>query len=300
MPETMTRIPATFGYPSCDGNRSPFHVGVTVAIWLMAGLVTLLFLWIVGDLIYQGTSRLSWSFLVDAPQRAGRTGGIGPILISTVLVLAVSLAIAVPLGTGAAIWLTEFSTTHPRFEWMIRISLDALAGVPSIVFGIFGNAMFCVVLGLGFSILSGGFTLACMILPILIRSVELGLRSVPIDYRLAGAALAVSRTGLIFRVLLPAAAPALAAGLVLGIGRALAETAALIFTSGYVDRTPTSLLDSGRTLSVHVYDLAMNVAGGEPSAYASALVLVSLLLGMNWLAGSLTERLLHRRVSSPS
>jgi len=119
---------------------------------------------------------------------------------------------------------------------------------------------------------------------------------VPDDYRLAGAALGVTRTRLVARVLLPAAAPALVAGLMLGIGRALAETAALIFTAGYVDRMPSSLLDSGRALSLHVYDLAMNVPGGERNAYASALVLVGLLLAIHALAYGASERLLSRRV----
>lgn len=109
----------------------------------------------------------------------------------------------------------------------------------------------------------------------------------------------MSRTGLVVHVLLPAASPAVAAGLMLGIGRALAETAALIFTSGYVDRTPTSLFDSGRSLSIHIYDLAMNVAGGEPNAYGSALVLIGMLILINTIAYWITECFLHRKVTSP-
>ena len=145
--------------------------------------------------------------------------------------------------------------------------------MPSIVFGLFGNAFFCVALGLGFSILSGGLTLACMILPLMIRATEEGLRAVPQELRLGAAALGLGPAAVFWRLLLPVALPGLAVGLVLGMGRALAETAALLFTSGYVDRMPTSLLDSGRALSIHVYDLAMNVAGGEPRAYATALIL---------------------------
>jgi phosphate transport system permease protein len=171
-----------------------------------------------------------------------------------------------------------------------------LAGVPSIVFGLFGNAFFCIYLGLGFSILSGGLTLACMVLPILIRTAEEGLHSAPHDYRLAAAALGMSRSATLVHLLLPAAAPALVAGLMLGIGRAGAETAALIFTSGYVDRMPDSLFDSGRALSVHIYDLSMNVAGGDASAYASALVLIILLLIINSMAKGLIKHWLHRSV----
>ena len=168
--------------------------------------------------------------------------------------------------------------------------------MPSIVFGLFGNVFFCQTLGLGFSILSGGLTLACMVLPIFIRSTEEGFRAVPNDYRLGAAALGLSRTATLFQLLLPAAVPGLIVGLVLGVGRALAETAALIFTSGYVDRIPESLLDSGRSLSIHIYDLSMNVPGGDGNAYATALVLVTLLLVINGLASILAERWLGRKV----
>jgi phosphate transport system permease protein len=163
----------------------------------------------------------------------------------------------------------------------VRRSLDVLAGVPSIVFGLFGNAFFAITLGFGYSILSGGLTLACMVLPILIRTSEQAIRAVPAEYRYAAAALGMKRATILFRVVLPVATPALAAGVVLSIGRALAETAALIFTSGYVARSPESLFDSGRSLSVHIYDLAMNVPGGGSRAYATACVLVSLLLMIN-------------------
>jgi len=226
---------------------------------------------------------------------AGRAGGIGPILISTLLILAVCLASCVPLGVGAAILLAEFTSADRVFGRFVRRSLDVLAGVPSIVFGLFGNAFFCIYLGMGFSILSGGLTLGCMVLPILIRSVEEGLRAVPDDYRLGAAALGLTRGQALIRILLPAATPGIAVGLVLGIGRALAETAALIFTSGYVDRTPSSLLDSGRALTVHMYDLAMNVPGGEPNAYTSALVLVVLLLVINAAAGWISGHWMRRR-----
>jgi phosphate transport system permease protein len=181
---------------------------------------------------------------------------------------------------------------------LVRRSLDVLAGVPSIVFGLFGNVFFCKVLGLGFSILSGGLTLACMVLPILIRSTEEGFRAVPNEYRLGAAALGFSRTTTLFQLLLPAAVPGLVVGLVLGIGRAIAETAALIFTSGYVDRMPESLLDSGRALSIHIFDLSMNISGGDANAYASALVLLLLLLLINGTAAWIAERWLHRRIFS--
>jgi phosphate transport system permease protein len=270
----------------------------TLVFWAIALFVTAVFCWILGDILWHGVGQLSWEFLTTAPRNAGREGGIAPILISTCLILGVCMAVSLPLGVGTAVLLAEFTTTESLFGRLVRRSLDVLAGVPSIVFGLFGNAFFSIKLGLGFSILSGGLTLACMVLPILIRSTEAGLQAVPPEYRLGAAALGLSRTTTLGKLLLPAATPGLVVGLVLGIGRAIAETAALIFTSGYVDRMPESLLDSGRSLSVHIFDLSMNVAGGDANAYASALVLLILLLLVNgmatwtakfWLAGRITQ-----------
>lgn len=270
----------------------------TVAIWGAAVLVASAFLWLLGDLAWHGVAHLSWSFLVSEPMNAGRAGGIAPILVSTLLILAVALAASVPLGLGAAVWLAEYTRRGGASGQSIRLSLDVLAGVPSIVFGLFGSAFFCVFLGLGFSILSGGLTLACMILPIFIRTSEAGLAAVTDEWRHGAAALGMTRATALWYILLPAAAPAIAAGLMLGIGRAMAETAALIFTSGYVDRMPESLFDSGRALAVHIYDLTMNVTGGDGAAYASALVLIVLIVAINTGALALSDRWLTRRIAT--
>lgn len=267
--------------------------------WGVALGVAACFLWIVSDLLLHGAGRISRDFLTLPPADAGRAGGISSVLVATGLILAVCLAVVLPVGLGTAVLLAEFGRAEGRFSRLVRQSLEVLAGVPSIVFGLFGAAFFCEVLGLGFSIAAGGLTLACMVLPILIRIAEEGLRAVPREYRMAAAALGLSRTAILFHVLLPAAFPALMVGVVLGIGRALAETAALIFTSGYVDRMPASLLDSGRALSVHIYDLAMNVPGGDETAYASALVLITLLLVINSAAAGMNRRWLKGRVSAP-
>jgi phosphate transport system permease protein len=269
-----------------------------LAVGTAAALITAAFVWITADLLRRGLPHLSFGFLLEAPREAGRSGGIGPILVSTLLILGVSLAASVPLGVATAAFLAEFTRQERLFGRSVRRSLDVLAGVPSIVFGLFGNAFFCILLGLGFSILSGGLTLACMVLPILIRSTEQGLRAVPDNYRRAAAALGLSRSACLWRILLPAATPGLVAGLVLGIGRSLAETAALLFTSGYVERMPDSLLDSGRALSIHIYDLAMNVPGGEERAAASAVVLLLLLGAINAMTVYCSERWLHRRIQS--
>lgn len=266
-------------------------------LWAIALLITAMFGWILGDVLWHGIGQLSWEFLTTEPRNAGREGGIAPILVSTILILGVCLAFSLPLGVGTAMLLAEFTKTDSIFGRLVRRSLDVLAGVPSIVFGLFGNAFFAIQLGLGFSILSGGLTLACMVLPILIRATEAGFRAVPLDYRLGAAALGLSRTTTLWKLLLPAATPGLVVGLVLGIGRAIAETAALIFTSGYVDRMPESLLDSGRSLSIHIFDLSMNVAGGDANAYASALVLLILLLLINGIATGIAQGWLARRIT---
>lgn len=270
---------------------------LAIAVWLAALVIAGFFIGLLSDMLVHGWERLSWDFLLSEPERSGRRGGIAPILISTLSVLVIMLAVALPLGLATAVWLSEFTAAGHRSAGWIRFSLDVLAGVPSIVYGLFGSAFFCVWMGLGYSLLAGGLTLACMVLPILIRTTETGLAAVPDDWRQGAAALGLSKWAALRYLLLPAAAPAITVGLMLGIGRALAETAVLLFTSGYVDRMPTSWLDSGRVLAVHIFDLSMNVTGGDKAAYGTALVLMALLLMVNGLAIALSDRWLARRIT---
>ncbi len=224
-----------------------------------------------------GIGHVSWGFLFESmPDGNVLAGGIFPIVVSTFLIVLVCLSVSVPLGLGTAIWLAEFSRKSPRISRWSERSIDLLASVPSIVFGLFGNALFCQLLGMGYSIMAGGLTLACMVLPILIRITREGIVTVPNEYRMGATALGVSKSTMLFRIILPHAMPSVAKGLVLGIGRALAETAALLFTSGYEIRMPRSVWDSGRSLSIHIFELA-NVTGGSPNANASAVVLVAML-----------------------
>jgi phosphate transport system permease protein len=271
-------------------NNTIRETSATLMVWTTAALIAIPFLWLVGDLLWHGWHQLSWNFIVSVPENAGREGGIGPILVSTGLIVGVCMVVAMPIGLGTAFFLSELTQNDQVSGRVIRGSLDVLAGVPSIVFGLFGNAFFCQILGLGFSILSGGLTLACMVLPILIRTAEESFRAIVQEQRLSAAALGMSQKATIQHILLPVAIPGLLVGCILGLGRAMAETAALIFTSGYVDRMPTSLIDSGRALSIHIYDLAMNVAGGNPNAYATALVLVGLLLIINLSTSWISEK----------
>ena len=264
--------------------------GAVAALLSVALFVSLLW-----DLVRLGLPELSWEFFTGEVEDAGRSGGIAPLLVSTLWILLCCLTLAIPLGTGCALWLSEFVRRGNALARLVTGGVDLLASVPSIVFGLFGMVFFAQTLGLGFSILSGGLTLACMILPILVRTTLTALESLPADLRPASAALGLSRTTTTAKVLLPAALPGIVVGITLGTGRALSETAALLFTSGYSTRLPESISDSGRALSVHIYDLALNVANGGAMASSSALVLLALILVVNSAAVALTGHWLHRR-----
>lgn len=265
-------------------------------IWVIALFSVGAYFLVIGNVALHGLEGFDINYLLDNPVDSGRGGGVFSILVSTTLILLVTLSVAAPIGIATAVLLAEFSRQSDRIAKCVRASLDILVAVPSIVFGLFGNVLFCKKLGLGFSIVSGGLTLACMALPLVIRSTEMSLRSVPNEFRLSGSALAMSRISILYNLILPSAVPGLIAGLILGIGRALAETAALLFTSGYVDRMPESLSDSGRALSVHIFDLSMNVPGGEANAYKSALTLIFLIFLANSAATVITNYWFRKKV----
>ncbi len=248
---------------------------------LASAMVMAIALWLLVALVIQGAPELSFRFLIAAPERSGLAGGIGSVLVSTLLILGVCLAVVIPLGLGCALFLTEVVLPENPLARAVGYCLDVLSGVPSIVYALFGYQLFAISLGLGFSILSGGLTLACMALPLMVRVSQQALLGVPHNLVEAGHALSLSRAGMLARVVLPEARHGIAAATVLSTGRALAETAVLLFTAGYVLRMPGSLLDSGRALSVHIYDMAMHVPGGQGRAAASALVLVALIVLIN-------------------
>ncbi len=266
-------------------------------IWGGAIFVAALFAWLMADILWHGWREISLAYFTQEPESAGRLGGISSILVSTGLILIVCLVSALPIGLGTAIFLAEYTGPEDTVSRKIRLSLNVLAGTPSIVFGLFGNAFFCKMLGMGFSILSGGLTLACMVLPYFIRIAEESIRSVPQSYRMGAVALGLSKSTQIMRLILPVAVPGILGAIILSVGRSLSETAALIFTSGYVDRMPESLYDSGRSLSVHIYDLSMNVAGGDQRAYSAALVLIVSLILINFITGLIGRAWSRRMIS---
>lgn len=243
----------------------------------------------VGQVAFHGWEALTPQFLFTLPARAGREGGILPVLVSTGLLVGGALAAALPVGVGAAVYLAEFSPGG-RLVQALRALIDALAGVPSILFGLFGFSLFVVRLGWGWSLLSGAATLALMILPILIRTAEEALTTVPAEIREAAAALGATPEQIVRRVSLPWAAPAILSGAILGLGRALGETAAVLLTAGSSLLLPASLLDPGRPLAAHLYLLASEGLS-DSRAYAAALALLVGVLGVNLLAGAVLHHL---------
>ncbi len=254
----------------------------------------LFFLWMSVDLIRYALPELSWSYLVGSPANSGLEGGIGPILVSTGWVLLCAMTASLPIGIAVALLLSERMNLADRRARRLRLVLVLLAGMPSVVFGLMGEVLFGEILGLGTSILAGGMTLALMVLPTFVFALTEVLRLLPWDIRLAGAALGADETTIMFRLVLRFVRPGVAGAFLLASGRALGETAALIFTSGYSDRMPQSVFDPGRVLSIHILDLSLNIPGGEPKAAAAAVTLMALflvfsggvaLLGTNFGAG---------------
>ncbi len=287
----VSNIKSKYAANELNLNKAKFkHNIIALAIWSTALLTVslpLMMLWTIG---VEGFPQLSLQFLLTEPTHAGRSGGILPMLISTLWILCICLVTVVPIGLGCALYLSECVTADSTIGRIVGLSLDVLSGVPSIVFGLFGYAVFAIQLGLGFSILSGGLSLACMVLPLFIRTTEQALRACPTAYRRAAEALDLSLFAFVARILLPSAASNIAIAFIISTGRALAETAVLIFTAGYVTRIPSHWSDSGRALSVHIYDLSMNVPGGQPNAAATAVVLMLLIIVINLVAHRLSKR----------
>ncbi len=264
-------------------------------LWVAAIFTVLALILIIGYVFYKGVGKLNLEFLLDSPKRMGRKGGIFPTIVGTIYFIVVTLAIATPIGVGAAIYLNEY-TRDNAVTRLIRFGTEALAGVPSIVFGLFGYAFFAVLLKPftgGWSILSGSLTAATMILPTLIRTSEEALKTVPRSYREGSLALGATKWQTITRVILPSAIPGIITGVILGVGRAIGETAALLLTLGGSLRLPTTIFDPARTLSMHLYLVAMEV-GAFDMAFGTAAILIMIILGINFTATWLMNRFIAK------
>ena len=213
-----------------------------------------------------------------------------PALVNTVTMTLLSLVVAVPLGIFAAIFLVEYAKRGNKFMGIIRLTTETLSGIPSIVYGLFGMLFFVNTLDWGFSLLAGAFTLAIMILPLIMRTTEEALKAVPDTFREGSFGLGAGKLRAVFRIVLPSAIPGILAGVILAIGRIVGETAALMYTAGTVANIPSSVMGSGRTLAVHMYNLASEGLYMD-QAYATAVVLLLLVVGINALSSVLARRL---------
>jgi len=213
-----------------------------------------------------------------------------PALINTVIMTLLSLLIAVPFGIFSAIFLVEYAGKGNKFVEVIRLTTETLQGIPSIVYGLFGMLFFVNTCGWGFSLLAGAFTLSIMVLPLIMRSTEEALKSVPDSYREGSFGLGAGKLRTVFKIVLPSAIPGILAGVILAIGRIVGETAALIYTAGTVAQVPENVFGSGRTLAVHMYNLSSEGLYMD-QAYATAVVLLVLVVGINTLSGMAAKKL---------
>lgn len=213
-----------------------------------------------------------------------------PALVNTVIMTALSLVIAIPFGIFSAIFLVEYAKKGNKFVGIIRITVETLSGIPSIVYGLFGMLFFVSALKWGYSILAGAFTMSIMILPLIMRTTEEALKSVPDTYREGSFGLGAGKLRTIFRIVLPAAVPGIMAGVILAIGRIMGETAALMYTAGTVPKMASSPMDSGRTLAVHMYNLSSEGLYMD-QAYATAVILLIVVVGMNTLSAVAARKL---------
>ncbi|CAM2977335.1 phosphate ABC transporter permease PstA [Vibrio mytili] len=261
-------------------------------VWIAAGLTVGFLFWIIWYILSNGLQHVDWNFITDNYTRTGDEHGIFPMIVSTVYMVIASIAVAAPLGIMTAIYLTEYAKVGSRLVKVIRFCTESLAGIPSIIFGLFGMTFFVAILGLGFSILSGALTLSILILPVIIRTTEEALMAVPQTYREGSYGLGASKIYTIWRLILPSAMPGILTSVILSIGRVIGESAPVFLTAGMVARIPDSLLDSGRTLTVHLYKLTTELFTVEEwnQAYGTATVLIVVVLLINTVTKLIARR----------
>jgi len=241
----------------------------------------------------RGLPQLSAEFLFGLPRNMGKAGGIFPAIVGTFVLSLMAIGIALPLGVGTAVYLSEY-TRETGLTRAIRFGTDCLAGIPSIIFGLFGYVFFVTTLRMGWSLIAGALTLAIMVLPTLIRTSEEAIRAVPASWREVSLSVGATKWDTVRKVVLPNALPGIVTGVMLSLGRSIGETAAVIFTAGSSFRLPKGVFDSVRTMAVHFYILAREGVSVE-KAYGTAAVLVLSVLAVNVLTYWLMNRLIKRK-----
>ncbi|EOD01472.1 phosphate ABC transporter permease PstA [Caldisalinibacter kiritimatiensis] len=255
-------------------------------IWVSSFITVGILAWILLYVIINGIGEINWEFLTTAP--VGEEGGIFPMIITTVYMVLLTVVISTPIGIFAAVYLVEYAKPG-KVVRIIRFATESLAGIPSIIYGLFGFIFFVTKLEMSWCILAGALTLSIMVLPTIVRTTEEALKAVPNSYREGSLALGTSKLRTIRLVVLPSALPGILAAVILSIGRVVGETAAVIFTAGMGRDIPTSLFESGRTLSVHLYFLAKEGLSFE-KAYATATILIIIILLINFTTNKLAAK----------
>ena len=267
------------------------HPGSLVLFLLVMGAAVFTFavlLFLIAYILIKGVPNLRPELF--APKYNTENASMLPSVINTLVMTVLALGIAVPLGIFSAIYLTEYAKKGNKFVVVIRLTTETLSGIPSIVYGLFGALFFVTALGWGYSILAGALTLAVMILPLVMRTTEEALKSVPDMYREGSFGLGAGKLRTVFRVVLPSAVPGILSGVILAVGRIVGETAALIYTAGAIPQVPSSIMGSGATLAVHMYNLSKEGLYMN-QAYAVAVVLLFLVLFINWISGRAAKQL---------
>lgn len=272
---------------STKRNKDPLSFFLFLIVHLAMVFTMAALLFVICYILVKGVPHLTPSLF--AAKYTSENVSLMPALVNTIFMTLLSLLFAVPVGVGAAVYLVEYAGRGNRLVRLVGMTAETLSGIPSIVYGLFGALFFVKYLGLGLSLLSGALTLSVMILPLIMRTTEEALRTVPDSYREGSFGLGAGKLRTVFRIVLPSAVPGILSGVILGIGRIVGESAALIFTAGTVAETATSIFDSARTLSVHMYAIS-----GEGlyinQTYATAVVLLIVVIVINAVSGYIAKK----------
>lgn len=271
--------------------RSPLSLLLLILVSLSALITVLTLLFLIGYILVKGVPYLTPSLF--AWEYNSENVSLMPALVNTVIMTGLSLLIAGPLGIFAAIYLVEYAKRGNKLVEVVRVTAETLSGIPSIVYGLFGFLLFAVTCGWSYTIIGGGLTLAIMILPLIMRTTEEALKSVPDSFREGSFGLGAGRLRTVFHIVLPSAVPGILAGIILAVGRIVGETAALMYTAGTVAGIPDNLFGSGRTLAVHMYVLT-NEGLYTNQSCATAVVLLAIVVCINAVSGAIAKKVANR------
>ena len=279
------------GTTAYKNNKNAGSRAIRVVVWTAGMTVGLLFLLITGYILIKGIPEIKGS-LFEWHYNSENVSML-PAILNTLEISLLTLGIAVPVGTAAAVYLCEYSKRGSRLVKLIRVTVETLQGIPSIVYGLFGYLLFVISLGWGYSMIAGILTLVIMVLPVIIRTAEEALLAVPDSYREGSFGLGAGKVRTIFRIILPSAVPGILAGVILAAGRIAGETAALVFTAGTAGNFTGNMTDSARTLSVHMYCL-WNEGLYTSEAYATSVILLVMVVSMNAVSNFIAKKLVNK------